>query len=295
MSLRKLTVITGMALAMLLGSRAVAAGAEGGLSYSSFQVLVWPEYDDPRLLVQLQGQVAAGTPLPQEAVFYVPLGVEVYSACNVDAEGSHTPADHAVEEAGDGWAVVSLQLNQPNFHVEYYDDVLRGRPVRETSVTFRAPAPIDSLTFVVQEPLSAQRFQLDPEPTVSAQGGQDFTYYHYVFQGVGEGELKSFRMSYVKSDDRPSVDPSASQAGPNPAPSWAVWTALAAGVVTVAGLAWAVSRGGRGAPAHGKKPAGRRKPAEAPPAGAPGGFCPSCGQARQPGDRYCGHCGQPVI
>ena len=57
--------------------------------FQNVQLWVNPEYDDPRLLVMLEGQIV-GTQPPAEVRFLVPSAAEMYSAGSMDAQGRYS-------------------------------------------------------------------------------------------------------------------------------------------------------------------------------------------------------------
>lgn len=59
------------------------------LTIKNMTVSVWPEYDDPRLLVLYEGQFTVDQTFPQKVRFYVPKGVTINMVCGVKDTGEH--------------------------------------------------------------------------------------------------------------------------------------------------------------------------------------------------------------
>src|ERR1017187_3723116 len=96
--------------------------------YKSVTVWVYPEYDDPRLLVMLEGQVVPSTPSAQ-VKFLVPQSANLFSAGSKNAQGVYSggPPDRKASSTP-GWDEISYTLSSTaaTFRVEYYDDIIKG-------------------------------------------------------------------------------------------------------------------------------------------------------------------------
>lgn len=92
-------------------------------------VSLWPEYDQPGVLVQYQGKRADTEQkrLPEDVAFLVPTGVGVTAACAIQSDGQHTSETWKEADADDGI----------------------------TRVTYKAALPVDEPAFDVQHPLKA--------------------------------------------------------------------------------------------------------------------------------------------
>ncbi len=102
-------------------------------------VTLWlnPEYDDPRLLVMLEGKIVGVNP-PARIRFLVPTAAEMYSAGSRDATGNYTggPPDRKASSIT-GWDEISYELQTDTCRVEYYDPIIAGQPDKENSYYFQ--------------------------------------------------------------------------------------------------------------------------------------------------------------
>ena len=105
------------ALVFLWPISAVGAQDEGILSFDNVHLWVYPEFDDPRLLVMLQGQISGAQP-PVTVSFLVPSTAEMYSAGSIDSQSQYSggPPDRE-PSAFSGWDAVSYELTSDIFHV----------------------------------------------------------------------------------------------------------------------------------------------------------------------------------
>ena len=123
------------------------AAAQGALTIPQASLKLWPEYDDPGVLVILAGDFANDATFPQDVAFPVAEG-----ARNIQA----TVNDPAKGLLSQEWQMqdgkVAYSLPQPGFHLEYYVDRPVSGDQRKIVHTFEAPYPIKSLEIAVQQP-----------------------------------------------------------------------------------------------------------------------------------------------
>lgn len=289
-------------LALALDLTALPAYADEPLRISSMGVFVWPEYDQPGVLVQYQGEIA-GKPdktNPQEVSFLVPRGAGIGAACSIQPDGNHTSETWKESDADDGLTKVAFKISQPEFHVEYYFNPLTGSSDKRMDFSYTAALPADELHLDIQHPLKATNFILTPDTPNTHKDDDGFTYHTYTFKQVAQGQKLATNIAYTKTDPKPSVSGDkkpasasttlSSEGGINPNQVIVILTAM--GFVGIAGFfVW--ERRTRQAALE----VTRFDPVERMPSGrsvSPGGYCTQCGSAMEVGDRFCAHCGSPV-
>lgn len=310
----------GLALLLLSAILALAFGlttsAQGpGVSIDQASLRLWPEYDDPGLLVILYGTITGTTTFPQEVAFPMPPAARGIQATMVDASGSLLSQPWQLV---DGKLVYTL--GGPEFQIEYYVDRPPSGNQREVNYTFEAPYAIKNLEVAVQQPARATAFSTTPQPDHSVQAGDGFTYYMTDRANIKAGEKLAFSIRYTKNDQGLSV----AQANPQ-ATSLAGSTGSAApaatpgitdrlpyamvgvGLMALAGAVvyWFVQvRPIKAPPSPVNVPRQQhaKTPPKPPPSGkAPSGkatsvkavFCTQCGHQLGPADRFCSQCGMP--
>lgn len=302
-----------VALAAFLVPMASAQEA-GQLTLTRLQVSLWPEYDDPRLLVLYRGEFAETQAFPREISFRIPATAEVNAAAYADDDGRLMANPFKTQVEGDE-QVITYPIPKPSFHFEFYDDVIQGEPSgREFSFTLSLPYPVQSLQVDVQEPLRATVFQVSPVASRVITGTDGFRYFVYDLGSLEPGQSVQLSASYAKPDARPSVEATVPPVAPTTLPAveepgvgargaqpLLVLAAVGLGGVGAALIAGALlmrSRGRRRAPVPSRQPAARRpvptKPVPEPRAKAVASFCTQCGHQLSPGARFCSWCGTPV-
>ena len=80
------------------------------------KVALWPEYDDPRVLMMYRGIFGDGA--PSRVTFLVPKGAEVNQACSLTAKEEHLCQVYDLEDKGD-YRRVTYNLPEPRFLLEF--------------------------------------------------------------------------------------------------------------------------------------------------------------------------------
>ncbi len=281
-------------LALLVGP----AEAQPVPTLSDLEISLWPEYDQPAVLVIYRGQFAADTPLPVAVEIRIPARAgQPHAVAHVAGEGQLLNQEYTTRPEGE-WLVVSFDLPTGGFQLEYYDPLPVDESGRRTyTFTCVADYPVAALHLEFQVPATAEGFALDPAAPPAVQKA-DGLLYHLVEAGpLDQGETKSWTFTYRKADSVLSVE----AAGPLPTampgalpaaketvtPPWLIF--LIAFVALIAAGTAAFWLGQRTSP----PPAGYRRQAGSHP--APSAlFCHQCGTPLRPDSRFCHHCGAGV-
>jgi hypothetical protein len=280
----------------------VAAQAQS-LMVAQMRVSLWPEYDDPRLLVLYRGELPTGTTLPQTVEFRIPAGAEVNATAYAEPDGRLLANPYTTRVEGD-WQIVTFSINTVSFQLEFYAPLIQGPPSsRQFDFRFSTIYPITDLQVDVQQPLRSTDFQVTPAPAQTSSDSGGFQYAEYDFGSVAADASFDFKASYSKSDATPSVPrvtmppsvltvptvaPAPSPVGGGPSAITLLAFGLGAAGVFLIGSAL-VLRNRRPAPVP--TTPGRAQRATR---GATAPFCTECGTRLAPGARFCSQCGAPV-
>ncbi len=182
---------------------ALAETPTGISGFHNVTLWVYPEYDDPRLLVMLEGKVNPSE-VPSNINFLVPSTAAMYSAGSKDAQGTYSggPPSRVASQIA-GWDEISYQLKTDTFRVEYYDNVITGTTDKQIAYDFRWLYPISDLTVVVQQPLKASNYSVTPAGKQTTQ--DQFTVYTYTYTNPDINQPLHFNISYTKTDPNPSL------------------------------------------------------------------------------------------
>ena len=283
--------------------------AQGALTIPQASLKLWPEYDDPGVLVILAGDFADGATFPQAVAFPVVAG-----ARNIQA----TVNDPAKGLLSQQWQMqdgkVAYSLPQPGFHIEYYVDRPVSGDQRKIVHTFEAPYPIKSLEIAVQQPARATDFSVTPAPSRTTTGADGLTYHFINLENLAAGEKRDIAISYVKTDSgltspqlaltsatpapQAAAAPVQAQAKPAAQTSWLPILLIGVGLLALIGIGvyWFLSRRRTAAPVKTVRPtvaSAPPQPAIRPTPGGAAAFCTQCGHMLRPDDRFCAQCGAP--
>ena len=259
-------------IALLLLASTSSFSQQIPIALERLEISLWPEYDDPRLLVIYRGELAEDPQSP--LVFTIPRTAQIHAVAHVGPAGTLLADDwQLLPDEND--QIVLFTPGSRRFQLEYYDDVIGTAPQRSFVFRFRSERyEIKNLEIEVQQPLRATGFQASP--TLDPQGvdTRGFSYFGRRVGAVPPGTLVEQRVSYRKTDTLPSLRPAAQ--------SSLVWAALGAGLAVVAlgviGLLWfrrrrSVSSGATA----------QQRPAQ---------FCAHCRYQFRADEQFCPQCGQ---
>jgi hypothetical protein len=288
-----------------------------GVSFDQLSVQVWPEYDEPDILVMIDVVLPEDVAYPFTFSFAVPKGARVTGVAEVRPDGSFdysrpSPQFDYSDPNRDVVTVIVPKLR--NVRLEYYYDPgldLQGR--RDFNFVYELPADAQQVSLAIQQPLRSSEFAVQPPLGESSSDQQGFSYVGQSFQELEGGDQLQAQVSYTRDTAEPSR-PAGSTAPPGTgANSSYLLLLMAIVVVGVGGFAayrvWlrpqpaTYSRGGgrrptgktsrTGAGRPGAKPAARGPTkSAAAKQGGPARFCTSCGSELTKKDRFCPYCGE---
>jgi hypothetical protein len=280
-------IMTSLLLTVVGTTWALAQGENEPSGFDDVHLWIYPEYDDPRLLVMLGGQIV-GVQAPATVRFLVPSAAEMYSAGSIDAQGHYSGGPpHREPSAIPGWDKISYELTSDTFRVEYYDPIIIGWPDKTISYEFRWLYPISSLHVMVHEPRQSSNFSVSPEGILSSDS-QGFTNHTYEYDDLDDEPPISFSITYTRSNTLPSLSIEDDE---STNPLLIVTAVVGLCVIFGAGLFWVMK-------SRPKNRAERKQTTRSKSVrGSKGGkhplriFCSQCGQSLEKSSRFCQYCG----
>lgn len=183
------------------------------LSIGRMKVSVMPEYDDPSVLAIYDGKFEDVSSYPIKTSFLIPKGSVISDACSLSHEGQHFCQLYKTVNRG-AHDEVNLLLPYPNFYLSFHTPQLDvKREKKEINYLIRANHPIKNLEIDIQQPLRSTEFNIAPPAgaavmeksgTISVIKG--FNHFNYKIEGVSKDQEYAFKIGYLKSDPKPSVD-----------------------------------------------------------------------------------------
>lgn len=292
-----------------------SAEAQEAPTIQQLRIQVMPEFDDPRVLVIVQGRLGADrAAFPQEVTFYLPAEAQINQMATMDVATGQTapqPYETSPHLTDPRWTAVTYTLDNAHFFYEFYYTPYATGANKQFTYTFNSPLPVDDLLVEIQDPRTAEAFTLEPDANTSRVDNFGLTLHQFPLGALAAGEDAVIDITYTKDDPTPSVsreevmamqapgpvdtavtDPTFAPAANPPNQSnqsaeniGAIALAVIGGVVTIA--------------VFGRYLWLRRQNATQMPALATAGpqrakFCPYCGAALKSDSRFCHECGEAI-
>src|SRR3972149_8628516 len=141
--LSAVVIAAGLALA-LQALDVPAAMAESGPTFTEMVVTILPEYDQPRVLVVLRGELPTDTPLPAQVRLRLPADATVTFACSLKQPNDDRTCEQPTSEPDGDYQAVTYDLTTRVMYVEYYYGTFTGAGQRSTDFSFWPPYPSKS-------------------------------------------------------------------------------------------------------------------------------------------------------
>ena len=282
---------------------AASARAQAGPSIELLEIVLWPEYDRPAVLVIYRVTLSPDTALPTQLTLPIPAAAGEPHAVATGTTGGELFLTNYTRAVEGDWARLTIDVDQPGVQVEFYMDLELSGARRDYIFTWPGGMELSSMTYEVQTPFGADGLAVTP-PGAARDREDGLT---YIEGDLGPQEASSsVQISITYSKSSPGVTVDALQpTGPlEPAgsegaltsglTSWLPWAAGALGVVLVAGgavLYWRMNQSPAERRSRPRQRPARGRGARAGEIDASPMFCHVCGTQAAVSDRFCRRCG----
>jgi hypothetical protein len=280
--------------------------AQEGAAFSSVFVQLWPEFDQPSMLVMYQITLSPQVELPSEVRFRIPAAAgkpNAVATCEQpDAPCNNTP--YTQETPIGEWSTLVIPVTlSADLRIEYYDPRIDMTTAnRSFDYVWPGDHSVENFSVQVQQPLRAANMTIRPGMAQSATAQDGMNYYTLAVGAVPNGQPVELGIEYAKDNDELSnnslgvapAEPLEENSGALPLSSKTITALLAllGTLLIVGGGAWYWLNSRQTPAVEPGRRRNRRKPlAEA--AADDGGniYCHQCGNRASPGDRFCRVCG----
>ncbi len=277
------------------------ARAQGEVTLQTLDIQLWPEYDQPSMLVIMDFSVAPSTSLPISLTMRIPARTELLALAREENDNFFVIPSEATVTQGE-WKLITFQITDLNiYRIEYYDPLVKNGAQRSYDFTWPGSYAVANFRIKVQEPVGATGTSTAPQLTDFGPEPDGFVYYRSALTSLAGGENYRLSVSYSKANDDLSVSnvpvqpvmPDASgQFSLPPLNEMLPWLFGIIGLLLVAGGGfwyWQSSRAVAAPKRKRKRPA--RRPASEAGDAADSMYCHQCGKRAQSVDRFCRACG----
>jgi len=283
-----------IALWLILVIPAVSAYAQTPEHLAFLKISIWPEFDQPSVLVMYDGVLADTSNLPRAISVLIPADAQLFVTTWYYPDGTLAPEQPAQQtKQDDGYTRVTFVVAQPKFRVEYYHDALHGAPDKSFDFAYKALGAVDAVTVEIQQPLRATDFSVTPAATSTRTANDGFQYWVQNHPRLAAGQILTAQVKYIKTDPHPSVlipaiTSSVQAPASGEASNWQlIFIVIVLGMAILVGLiVWQQRLRARPVPA---RPNRRRRDASA----RTEALCPRCGHALALDANFCSRCGMP--
>ncbi len=281
----------------ILSATAGPSAAQTVLRLDQLQVDLWPEYDQPDVLVIYRGLLSPETPLPAAVTLRLPLRVgEPTAVAHDDGTGGLFNVPYSTQVEGE-WLAVTLETPTLNFQLEFYDRLTFTGEQRNYTFVWPGDYAVGQLGLLLLPPPGATEIQTEPalSPVQSDVGDRG---YGGTWGSLTAGQEARLTISYYGDE------------GDDANTSLIVGGVIAVLLVVAVGGVWYYVRQSSLPPApappsqrRAKRSRSQRRSSARRPAGKVGAredkpsspaHCTHCGEQLGSKDRFCGSCGKPV-
>jgi hypothetical protein len=270
--------------------------AQESLKLTTLQVQLWPEYDQPSMLVIYDFKLPDEITLPVNVSVGIPKDANLVAVASLTADGRLINTDYVGPTVDNDRQVVTLQIKtQVPYHIEYYQPISKSAGRRDFTYLWAGDYPVDDLSVSVRVPVDTNNIITNPIMK-SSQNADGVDFLIKDFGPWEAGQQFMLQVNYTKTSDKLSISQSSVQPtqplGPN-TPGRLVLANYLPYVFGVLGISlilggavffWQSSRGGK---SRGHKRSGSRGEREQ----ESGIYCSQCGARARVGDRFCRVCG----
>ena len=272
---------------------------------------IWPDYDQPNVLVLMTGTLSSDTPLP--ATISIPL----HADAEVNAVARITDDNSMIDDIDYSIAndILTLTTTDPRFRVEYYAPYESNGINYAFTFEWLADVPVESLLAAVQQPTGATNMTVTPANANAVSDTTDgFTYYTFPPETIPAGEPFTITFNYDMATPQLSVDslPAAGsglETNANGATStdvsspsgsfslddtnWLLVIGVLGVILVAVVVTWLVATRQTQPTRKNRKPRPKRakNPAKS---SSRARFCHECGNKLNANDKFCRECGTAV-
>jgi hypothetical protein len=273
------------------------AASQNEIRLSTLEIQLWPEYDQPSMLVIYDFVVASGATFPLSVSFRLPLDANLIAVASYEPSGLINAKFEGPTAQGEWQILTVIVESQSKYHFEYYRPLIIQKATRKFNFLWPGDYAVDSFSVQIDEPLDVT--SLSTTPALQATTGTDGRKHYVNIPGrMDAGQQYTLDLQYEKTSDKlvlsgtpnaPSAPLDQKAVGRISLSNLIPYILGSIGVMLILGgliYFWS-SRGASISP----RPRRRRRVKEAESSEETDIYCHQCGQRARPGDRFCRVCG----
>ena len=270
--------------------------ALGDIHIGSLDVDIWPEYDQPAVLMIYRITLAPDTTLPASLSIHIPSNARINAVAVVDPSAGllNIPYDTTIEGQ---WSALVVTTDSLQVQIEYYVALEKNATTRHITFEWGGDYSVDKLVVNFLRPFGAENVSISQAPVETSPGQDGLTNYRVQAASLPADKTYSLTIDYQRNTDDLSISSLPVQAVSTPGPdtpgrvsinSVLPWVLAGIGfILIVAGIVGFIFW------QHGGQPTGKDKRHKTHHEQHEEDFryCHQCGNRAQPGDVFCRTCG----
>ena len=287
------------ALLLILTLSPSAVGAQGGVKLAFMSVELWPEYDQPSMLVIKQFAVSANTALPATVTLRFPTDGNLVAVA-ILSNGELLNKNFSGPFVQGDWQAITINVDSYESHrLEYYQPLTRDGNKRDFKYQWFGDYSVEQFAVSVLIPADSTELVTSPalQNTTETADGLAITG-TVVENGLMMGNSFQFELEYERTSDALTDPKEANQVQPSepvsedtPGRVSIANLPLIIGAFGLALIGIALFSYWRSTQTSDNKPR-RRRPAQEDEEQA---YCHECGARAHSGDRFCRTCGSRLM
>jgi hypothetical protein len=163
------------------------------------EISIWPEYDQPSVLVMLRGWLTPDTPLPTSVPLPIPTAAGSPSAVAKRFPGGGLLVAQSMLEPGEEMSTVYLSTDAPEIRLEYYVPLDLSTEKRHYQFQWPGGLEIGRVLFEVLQPIGATGFTVQPASAAPALANDGLIYQREDLGPAGTDRAFTIEVDYNKT------------------------------------------------------------------------------------------------
>jgi len=269
----------------------VSINAQGQITFDTVNVQLWPEFDQPAMLVIFDFTLAEDTPLPIDVTLRIPTDANLIAVAYAPA-GSLLNVPYQEPSDEGGWQVVTLTVDTAApYHIEYYAPLTRVDTQREYTYLWPGDYAVGTFNVSVKAPIDTTEISTDPQMRDVTPEDSSQIHLEWGTSDLEVSEQLPIKITYTKTSDRlggpiqaESVDENTQ--GRISLSNYLPYILGGLGIFLIVGGGIYFWQTSQGKPTRRKRHRSRDEDRDSEEV-----YCHQCGKRAQPGDRFCRTCG----
>lgn len=270
--MRKIAFCPSLLILLFLAVPTHAQGTATAVNFLSVEI--WPDYDQPAVLILLTGTLPDDTPLPTTLTLPLPAAAQLNAVARIDNDNVLTD-DIVYSQNANGITFTTPDLR---FRLEYYVPYASEENGRFYTFTWQSPLFVAQTAVTVQQPAAASEMRLEPTAVNSSSDhGDGLTYHNLPSVTIPPNASYTVQLHYTMTAPRLTVETSTQPATTNTPtiPNTYFLLAAASATFVIIYVGWHYIK---------------QRQHKQQPDRQPHTFCHNCGTPASPSDTFCRQC-----